>query len=81
MVVNDIKDIVKGKAELSRIISGGIADYIITDINNNQFELLIDLTDKHDVGENASFLPFYEKAITLMRWIRRANENDTLIKL
>lgn len=30
---------------------------------------------------NNSFLPVYEKAITLMRWIRRSNENGTLLKI
>ena len=41
----------------------------------------IDLSDKRDVGETATFLAHYDKAITLMRWIRKAIENDTLIKI
>jgi hypothetical protein len=41
--------------------------------------LEIDLSDKHDVGETASFLPHYDKSLILMRWIRRAIENETLI--
>ena len=81
MVVNDIKDIVKGTAELQKVISGGIMEYIVTDINGNRYQLSIDVSDKHDVGESASFMPFYDKAITLMRWIRRANENNELIRL
>lgn len=35
----------------------------------------------NDVGAEACFLPVYEKAITLMRWIRRSNENGTLLKI
>ena len=77
----DLKDIVKGTADLSCILSGGIAIYILTDINKNKYQLEINLADKHDVGETASFMPHYDKAIILMRWIRRAIENNTLIKL
>ena len=40
----------------------------------------IDLSDKHDVGETAAFKPV-EKGLILMRWIRKANENETLIKI
>ena len=77
----DLKDIVKGTADLSCVLSGGIAIYILTDINENKYQLEINLSDKHDVGETASFMPHYDKAIILMRWIRRAIENNTLIKL
>ena len=38
------------------------------------------MSDKHDVGETAAFHP-NEKPLLLMRWIRKANENDTLIEL
>ena len=41
----------------------------------------IDLSNKVDCGESASFKPYYEKAIILMRWIRRALENDDLMLL
>jgi len=77
----NLKDIVKGTADLSCILSGGIAIYILTDVNENKYQLEINLSDKHDVGETASFMPHYDKAIILMRWIRRAIENNTLIKL
>ena len=40
----------------------------------------IDLSNKHDVGETAAFKPV-EKGLILMRWIRKANENETLIKI
>ena len=77
----NLKDIVKGTADLSCILSGGIAIYILTDINGNKYQLEINLSDKHDVGETASFMPHYDKAIILMRWIRRSIENNTLIAL
>lgn len=80
MVVQDIKSIVKGIAELQYIMSGGIAVYHITSVDNKKYQLEIDLSDKKDVGETAAFKPI-EKAILLMRWIRKANENDTLIEI
>ena len=52
----------------------------IFDVDGNKYQLEIDLSDKHDVGETAAFKPT-EKGVLLMRWIRRANENDTLIKI
>lgn len=80
MVVQDIKPIVKGIAKLQYIMSGGIAVYHIFGVDGNKYQLEIDLSDKHDVGETAAFKPT-EKGVLLMRWIRRANENDTLIKI
>ena len=43
-------------------------------------QIEIDLSDKHDVGETAAFKSV-EKGLILMRWIRKANENETLIKI
>ena len=80
MIVNDIKPLVKGIAQLQHIMAGGIAVYYIIDIDGNKYQLEIDLSDKKDVGETAAFKPT-EKGLLLMRWIRRANENDTLIKI
>lgn len=80
MVVNDIKPLVKGIAQLQYIMSGGIAVYHITAVDDKKYQLEIDLSDKHDVGETAAFHPT-EKALLLMRWIRKANENDTLIEI
>ena len=51
----ELKDIVKGTADLSCVIAGGIAEYILTDINGNKYQLQINLSDKHDVGETATF--------------------------
>ena len=80
MIVSDIKPLVKGIALLQYIMAGGIAVYHIVSIDNRKFQLEIDLSDKHDVGETAAFKPT-EKALILMRWIRKANENDTLIEI
>lgn len=80
MVVQDIKPIVKGIAQLQYIMSGGIAVYHIASVDDKKYQLEIDLSDKHDVGETAAFHPV-EKALLLMRWIRKANENDTLIEI
>ena len=80
MVVQDIKPLVKGTAELQYVMSGGIAIYHINSTDGNKYQLEIDLSDKHDVGETAAFHP-NEKPLLLMRWIRKANENDTLIEI
>ena len=80
MVVQDIKSIVKGTANLQYVMSGGIAVYHLNAVDGHVYQIEIDLSDKHDVGETAAFNPT-EKALLLMRWIRKANENDTLIKI
>ena len=80
MVVQDIKPLVKGIAQLQYVMSGGIAVYHIIATDETKYQLEIDLSDKHDVGETAAFKPT-EKALLLMRWIRKANENDALIKI
>jgi hypothetical protein len=80
MIVEDLKPLVKGIAQLQYIMSGGIAVYHILSTDDRKFQLEIDLSDKHDVGESAAFHPT-EKALLLMRWIRKTNENDTLIEI
>jgi len=76
-----LKQIVKGSAKLECMRSGGIAEYIITSETGKRYVLDIDLSDKVDCGESASFMPFYERAIILMRWIRRAMEKGELIEI
>jgi hypothetical protein len=80
MIVEDIKPIVKGTAQLKYVLSGGIIVYRITSIDGHEYQLEINTSDKNDVGENAAFNPI-EKGLILMRWIRKANEDDTLIKI
>ena len=80
MIVEDIKPLVKGIAQLQYIMAGGIAVYYITSVDGNKYQIEIDLSNKKDVGETAIFKPT-EKGLLLMMWIRRANDNDTLIKI
>lgn len=80
MVVNDIKPLVKGIAQLQYIMAGGIAVYHIIAVDGKKYQLEINLSNKNDVGETAAFKPT-EKALLLMRWIRRANEQDELIEI
>lgn len=80
MVVQDIKPLVKGIATLQSVLAGGIAVYKIVAIDGREFQLEIDTSNKADVGASASFNAT-EKALLLMRWIRKANENDSLIKI
>jgi len=81
MEMSNLKNIVKGSATLDCILSGGIAVYKLLSEDGHVYQIEINMADKHDVGESASFQPYYEKAIILMRWIRRAIENDTIIEL
>ena len=80
MIVQDIKPLVKGVAELQYVLAGGIAVYKILAIDGTEYQLEIDVSNKSDVGESASF-NVTEKALLLMRWIRKANEDETLIKI
>lgn len=81
MITHDLKTIVKGSAILDCVKSGGIAVYHITVEDGTVYSLDIDLSDKHDVGETATFMSHYDKALILMRWIRRAIDNETLYKI
>ena len=80
MVVQDIKPLVKGIAQIQSVQSGGIVVYKIVATDDSEYLLEIDLSNKADVGATATFNAT-EKALLLMRWIRKANENDTLIKI
>lgn len=73
----DLKTIVKGSADIEYVKAGGVVVYKITADKNYLLE--IDLSDTHDVGESATFEAHYDKAIILMRWIRKAIDNNTLI--
>lgn len=83
----NLKEIVKGTADLKYVLSGGIAVYVLTSETGEKYQLEIDLSDKHDVGETSSFSVHYGpgsesgSAVLLMRWIRKAIENETLIKI
>lgn len=76
-----LKDIVKGTARMDCVRSGGIAEYIITSCNGKRYMLEIDLSNRVDCGDNATFNVYYDKAIILMRWIRRAMDKGNLMEL
>lgn len=76
-----LKDIVKGTARMDCVRSGGIAEYIITSCNGKRYMLEIDLSNRVDCGDSATFNVNYDKAIILMRWIRRAMEKGNLMEL
>ena len=78
MIKHDLKTIVKGRADLSCIRSGGTAVYNITVEDGTVYVLDIDMTDRADVGATATFDAHYDKALILMRWIRRAIEKNEL---
>lgn len=78
---HDLKTIVKGTADLDCVKAGGIAVYHITVEDGTVYLLEINLADKHDVGDTANFMAHYDKAIILMRWIRRAIDNNELYPL
>ena len=77
----ELKNIVKRSAKLLFIKSGGIAVYELNSIDGKKYQLEIDLSDRHDVGETATFEVEYEKSLILMRWIRRYIENNTLFEI
>jgi hypothetical protein len=81
MIKHDLKTLVKGTADLDCIKSGGIAVYHIKVEDGSVYSLDIDLSDRHDVGETATFMPHYDKALILMRWIRRAIDNEEIFKI
>ena len=51
----ELKNIVKRSAKLLFIKSGGIAVYELNSIDGKKYQLEIDLSDRHDVGETATF--------------------------
>lgn len=81
MIKHDLKTIVKGRADLDCVKSGGIAVYHITVEDGTIYSLDIDLSDKHDVGESATFMVHYDKSVILMRWIRKAMDNGELFSI
>ena len=74
-----LKEIVTlpAEAKFTHAIAGTLYYRITTD--NIVVELPIDMNDKDDVG-TTTFVASY-KPITLMRYIRKAMENETLITI
>ena len=76
-----LKQLVKSPVDLDCVKSKGIAVYVISNEDGCKYQFEIDLSNVQDVGATATFMPHYDKGVILMRWIRRALETDSLIKL
>ena len=75
---HSIKQIVKGTtAEMSHVCNGFV--YYIIDVEDTLYQLELNSTDEVEFA-NVYFTPKM-KSITLMRWIRKAIDNDKLIQL
>lgn len=75
--MENLKTIVKGtKATLSFACAGKV--YYHTETENHLYQLEISSIDDE---LNTTYLEKVYKAITLMRWIRKGIENNTLIQL
>ena len=73
-----LKEIVKdNKAKFSHAIAGVL--YYVVETPKGKYQFPIDMNDRDDVG-TTTFVDEY-KAITLMRYIRKAMEKDALIKV
>ena len=75
----ELKEIVKdGNQAYFTHACAGVLYYKVT-INGSDYQFPVDMNDKEDVG-TATF-PNQIKAITLMRYIRKAFESEEFIKL
>ena len=76
-----LKDIVMDRermAELSHATSG-ILYYKVDSNSGNKYQFPVDMNDKEDVGTTTFESSI--KAVTMMRYIRKAIKNEELIKL
>jgi len=74
----DLKTIVKGtKATFSHAICGVL--YYVVEVGDDKYQFPVDMNNRDDVG-TTTFVAEY-KAITLMRYIRKAIDNENLIKI
>lgn len=76
----NIKEIVGNNhiALFSHAIAG-VLYYTVKIASNIEYQFTIDMNDKEDVG--SAVFPNEIKAITLMRYIRKAIENESLVEL
>lgn len=73
-----LKELVKGTtAKFSHAIAGVL--YYVVEVDGLNYQFPIDMNDKEDVG-TATFFAEY-KAITLMRYIRKAIDHDELVTI
>lgn len=74
---HSLVDIVKGTAKISHICNGII--YYNIDVDGTFYQLPIDCTDVNEWKD--TYIQVEYKAVTLMRWIRKALKEDKLIRL
>lgn len=76
----DLKQIVgdNNMANISHAIAG-VLYYQVNTKSGDKYMFPVDMNDKDDVG--TSTFPASIKAITLMRYVRKSINNDSLIKL
>ena len=55
-----------------------MAVYDLCSESGKRYQVNIDLSDKYDVSDTAVFQTHYDKALTLMRWIRKVINNNQL---
>lgn len=73
-----LKEIVKDNtARFSHAIAGVL--YYVVETPDGKYQFPVDMNDRDDVG-TTTFVSEY-KAITLMRYIRKAMDKDALIKV
>jgi hypothetical protein len=74
----NLTELIKGNVVKFNHANEGILYYNI-EFKGSVYQFPIDMNDKEDVGTGV--FHFTEKAIFLMRWIRRAIENESLIQI
>lgn len=67
------------KAVFSHYRSGNLYYNVVDDSGKALYEFPVDVTDTADIG-GTSFMAEY-KAITMMRYIRKAIDSDNILKL
>jgi hypothetical protein len=75
-IEHSLTDIVKGDARISHICNGVI--YYNIKVGDALYQLPIDCKEEE---WKDTYIQVEYKAVTLMRWIRKAINNDTLIRL
>lgn len=75
-----LTEIVKNEANFVNYRDGNLYYSIFVSENSNitEYTFPIDITNTEDIG-NASFEASYSKALTLMRYVRKAIENNTIM--
>ena len=75
----ELKEVIKdnNRASISHCVAGVI--YYTVKVDGKTYQFPIDMNDKDDVG-TATF-PVELKAITLMRYIRKAIEKEEFVKI